>query len=201
MSLYSKLANSTKIVAISNYSCSERIEEFIAKYDFVIRFNAGSNEFYLLEKLKHKYSKKNDLCVINGWKNGHFGNLNAYKNKEILFSRPRCVSNIQYYFKDICVNQEVENLFKKYTDFINYIPLTVFYDFYNNYGIDHPTTGLITIYYLVKYLNKNVDCINFFIGQNLPNTFLSYNKNNKCPHNLKLESNILDILKVNRIIL
>jgi len=196
------IESANKIAAISNYKYSKDIEEFTKNYDIVIRFNNGSNTITLKDKLGRNFNNRNDICVLSGWQGvgGFFGNLNGYTNKTILFSRPKCVNGIKYKYKKICVQQSFEDNIKKYTKDINYIPLQVFYDFYDEYNYDHPTTGLITTYYICKYFNKKIDVINFFIEQNnLHNTFLNVMYN--YTHDISKESFILNSFNVNRIVI
>lgn len=180
-----------KIVLISNYKITPEIEQFTLSYDCVIRFNIGSN-IKILNQYNF-YNNKTDISVLSGWSNHNFGPMNGFQNQKILFSRPKCEQGIKYFYKHICVKQDFENTIKNYAQSINYIPLQVFYDFYHEYRYDHPTTGLIVLYYITKYLKINVDCINFYIDNKLYNTFS--NSNSMC-HKVFFERKILHTLNI-----
>lgn len=186
--------NNKKIIAVSNYAITPKTEEFISKYDCIIRFNSGSNPL-VLNKYSY-YNQLTDICVISGWRNANFGPMSGFKDQNILFSRPKCSEDIKYNYKYICVPQEFENLLKD-TKSINYIPLEYFYDFYNTYNYDHPTTGLITLYYIKEKLNYEIDCLNFFIDDQLYNIF--ENKYSIKSHNIHIEKKILDSLRIKQI--
>lgn len=181
-----------RTIAISNYKITPETECFASQYDCIIRFNIGSNPIIL--KKYPFYNGRTSISVLSGWHSGYFGPLEGFEDQTVLFSRPKCVNNILYYYKHICVKKEFEDAFKN-TKTLNYIPLYVFYDFYNEYAYDHPTTGLITLYYIYKILHLNIDCLNFFVDNKLYNTFSDIHPS-VCYHNLELEKNILDNLNI-----
>lgn len=191
------LSSSKKIIAISNYRITAETEQFSSEYDCIIRFNAGSNPIIL--KKYPFYNGKTSISVLSGWHIGYFGPLEGFEDQTVLFSRPKCVDNILYQYKNICIKQEFEDSLKN-TKLIDYIPLQVFYDFYHEYGYDHPTTGLIILYYIYKILKFKIDCLNFFVDDRLYNTFLNKKVKNNY-HNLILEKNILNNLNIKHYII
>lgn len=189
----SALCRNKKIIAISNYKTSKEIEDFAASYDFIIRFNKGSNEIFLNNY--EFYNKRTDLCVLSGWRRGDFGPVEGFKNKNILFSRPKHEDKLQNFYKAISVCKKFENDIQKQTNEIDYIPVEIFYDLHKNYKYHHPTTGMITLYYLKKILNIDFDCINFFQDENLFNVFLNKSLKGKV-HKIQIERKILEDLNI-----
>lgn len=183
-----------KIIAVSNYKITKETEKFISEYRHIIRFNSGSNPSVL--KQYEFYNQRTDVSVLSGWQEGDFGTIDGFCNQKILFSRPKCANNILYNFKNICVKQQFENNLKNVNvKSIDYMPLQIFYNFYNEYDYDNPTTGLITLYYIKKILNFPIDCLNFFIDDKLYNTFLK-NSPKETAHDLTKEKNILKDLNI-----
>jgi hypothetical protein len=89
-----KINSSTKIVAISNFDFSNEIEDYIKKYDCVIRFNCGANEMLLKKYQNTNSSISCDICVLSGFSKGFFGPIEGFRDKCILFSRPMKSENI-----------------------------------------------------------------------------------------------------------
>jgi len=203
--LTNKIQNAKTIALISNYKYSQKIEEFTDSYDLVVRFNEGSNQLSLEKKLHQNFNHKIDICVLSGWKNAYFGDMRGFYNKNILFSRPLCKKKLLYNYKHICIQKRLERQLSAYTQNIFYIPLSVFYKFYEQYKYDHPTTGLITAYYLSKYFTGKINCINFFVdasNNTIYNAFIGQTSLDKhIYHNLKLELSIFNSLNIDNIIL
>lgn len=193
-----KINTAKSIVAISNFEYSNEIERLTKNYDCVIRFNSGSNEI-ILKSYENLYNCKTDVCVLSGYTNGFFGPIEAFQNKCILFSRPKMEEKLLYRLNKIAVDENILKKINSITNNVSFIPIEIFYNFIRKYNYKHPTTGLITLFYIRSYLKKNIDAINFYpdIG-NFFNFFLkgSYRDN---PHNLKVEKNIIKDLEINNI--
>lgn len=191
------LFDSTKnIIAISNYKFNKETENIASKYDIIIRFNVGANQKIL--KQYTEYNSRTDLCCLSGYKTENFGPLDGFNSQHILFSRPKCQDNLQHFFKLICVKQEFEDSIKNNVGSINYIAPEIFNEFVHTYKYDHPTTGLMILYYIKKYLpHYQLDCMNFYVDNNLLNTF-THSVNSY--HKLNIERNILQNLGIHNII-
>lgn len=185
-----------KIVAISNFKISAETEHESSKYDLILRFNGGAN-IHNLKKYPF-YNNRTDVCILSGWKDGEFGDLSGFKNQKVLFSRPKYQNDLKYRYKDIAVDPSFEEKIKKYTNNISYIPLSVFYLLYDMYGYDHPTTGLISLFYFKYILNTNISGINFFCDDTLYNTFLHLKITG---HDIKMEKLIFSTLNIKNIII
>lgn len=186
------IKSSKKIIAISNLKCTEAIESYTRDYDCIIRFNKGSNEKVLNQ---HSfYNKQTDICCLSGWNDGDFGHMVGFLNKPILFSRPQYDTNIKYLYKKIYVRKDFLDKINPYTRNISFINWKVFSDFYDIYSYDHPTTGLITLWYIKHYLRKNIECVNFMQDSGYYNAFID---KSSVDHNFDLEKTILEELKIN----
>lgn len=193
---YSDFINK-KIVAISNYDFTPQIESEASKYDIIIRFNSGSNE-NILSGFTF-YNGRTDLSVLSGWIGGDFGNLNGFKDKRILFSRPKYSNDIKSSeLQKICVTDAFEKKIKQYSQDISYIPAAVFYEFYDKYKYYHPTTGLICIYYMKQILNLDITAINFCCGTKFYNTFL---KRQTPDHNIIIEKSVINDINITNILI
>jgi hypothetical protein len=174
---------------------SKETESLALKYDYIVRFNIGSNP-RILEQYDF-YNGKTDLCCLSGWSTENFGDIEGFVDKAILFSRPKCHPELKYFFKDICVNDKFHNKMLTYTKSLFYIEPHIFNQFCEEYKYDHPTTGLIILYYMKKSLSLNVDCINFFIDDDLYNHFggtgVAY-------HKIQKERKILESLNIRNIL-
>lgn len=174
---------------------SEQTESLALKYDCIVRFNIGSNPSIL--KQYDFYNGKTDLCCLSGWTTQNFGGLDGFIDKAILFSRPRCQPGLKYFFKDICVKDSFENEILQYTQNLFYIEPYIFNQFCEEYQYDHPTTGLMILYYLKKILQCNIDCMNFFVDENLYNCF---GYTDVAYHKVKRERKILESLDIRNIL-
>lgn len=183
------------IIAISNYKMSKETETLASKYDYIIRFNIGANQNILSQH--NFYNQRTDLCCLSGWRTEKFGEFDGFSNKNILFSRPKCQPGIKYFFKDICVTEKFEQKILEYTKNLFYIPIDIFHKFVEDYGYDHPTTGLMILYYFKVSLGFNIDCINFFVDNNLSNFFA---KTGKAYHKINKERKILESLNITNIL-
>lgn len=167
-----------------------------SKYDCVIRFNSGSNPNIL--KQYSFYSNRTDISVLSGWKKGKFGPLSAYKNQKILFSRPLKNTIKNRKFAWFGVEDKFIQDIKKYTDNFKFIPELVFEQIYQKYDYTHPTTGMVTLFYIKNYLNKNLDCVNFILSDNSLDHFFLKEKNfTEYSHDLIFEKQILNDLNIN----
>lgn len=189
------ISQSKKIIAISNYRFSKEIEEYIAAdYDCILRFNIGSNLDILNKEIF--FNKRVDVACLSGWRIEDFGPKSGFKNQKILVTRPKYSDNLMYRYKDIGVKPIFEKHLSAHTTNICYIPYEVCVDLYNKYNYDHPTSGLLTLYYIKNYLNENIEGINFFLGDNLYNDF---SKSNGGGHDIEKEKLIFKDLNINNI--
>lgn len=172
--------HANKILFISNAPITKPIHKIIDQYDYIVRFNSGSNPKILQDNYE-LYGDRVDLCVISGYQRGFFGDIEHFKNKDILFHRMIKNKSSQYIFEE----------FTRYTDKINFIPNDVFNKFNDEYldvGYVAPTTGLITIYYFCNILKLNITCLNFCADKNIRNYFLKKNgAGGKHEHEKELE--------------
>lgn len=184
-------------IAISSYKMTPETEEIASKYDTIIRFNIGSNE-KILQTYSY-YNGRTDLCGLSGFRTENFGPLDGFTQKHILFSRPKCQADLKHFFKLICIKQEFEDKLSKFASSINFIDPSIFNQFVDEYKYDHPTTGLIILYYLKKHLFiDQLDCINFYVDDDLFNSFAhTYNSY----HKINLERKILKDLLINNIVI
>lgn len=187
---------SKRIVAISNLKFSEQVESFAKDYDCIIRFNKGSNE-KVLKKFCF-YNGRIDICCLSGWKNGDFGPMIGFTDKPILFSRPKFNKKLQYLYQKIYIKQTFINNISNHTCNLSFIPWEVFVSFYDKYKYDHPTTGLIVLWFIKNYINTNIDCVNFMQDENLYNVFINKGSSK---HMIALEKKILSDMNVNNYII
>lgn len=197
MSTIDFIQNSKKIVAISNFKFSKDIEDFCSQYDCIIRFNSGSNPL-ILQKQSF-YNGRVDVCALSGWSGGYFGSLDGFKDKKILCTRPNYLDEkYDNWYKNISIKQEFIDDIQKYTTKINYISYKIFVDFNNMYDYIHPSSGLITLFYIKKYLNTNIDCVNFFVDKTMYNYFINVPTK---VHQVDKEKEIMQTLNINNIII
>lgn len=160
---------SNKILLISNAIVTNSICHIINQYDYIVRFNSGSNP-YILSSSEYKdlYGERVDLCVINGHHTGRWGDLSGFKDKHILF-------NYLINHKD---NQYILHEFQKYTNNIKIIDNNIYNQFLQKYDYKQnrvPTTGLLTIYHLAENLGLEITCLNFFLDNQMKHFVLKKN--------------------------
>lgn len=190
------LKNSKSVVAISNYRFSKNIEDIASKYDCIVRFNAGANPITIKQYNKF-YNNRTDIASINGWPNGFFGPLDGFNNIPILFSRPKYEKINDSKIKEPNHFLVKEHFVKKINhNNIDFIPYKTYSEFVANYNYNNPSTGLLTAYYIKKYLNTNLNCINFFIDEKMFNCIL--NKSTTA-HNTIKEKEIFNSLNIRNI--
>lgn len=192
-----KIIQANKIVAISNYKTSREIEELSDKYDCILRFNSGANPKVLKDKNKF-YNGRVDVAVLNGWNQGFFGDLNEFKDIPVLFSRPKKDEND---FQPINPSGTflVRNNFLDKFNHNNYafISYQVYLDFIQKYKCIHPSSGLLTLFFIKNYLNSSIEGINFLTDDEMYNTFL---KKKAQYHNFEVEKTIFSDLNVKNIV-
>jgi len=174
------------VLLISNAISLVPLLDIINSYDYIVRFNGGSNPI-LLQKEKHIYGDKVDLCVLNGHFTGRFGDLSGFKDKKILFHK--MVNHEK--------NKQILEQIGKYTNDLSIIPDNVHNEFINKYQYDSPTIGLITIFYLSEVLKLEITCLNFFQNEKLTNRLTDMNVNTG--HVYEKELHIYQNIKCNKI--
>ena len=174
------------VLLISNAISLVPLLDIINSYDYIVRFNGGSNPF-LLQKEKHIYGDKVDLCVLNGNFNSNFGDLNGFKDKKILFHRMVNHEKNKHILDDII----------KYTEDLNIIPNSVHNEFIDKYQYASPTIGLITIFYLSEVLKLEITCLNFFQDEKITNRLTNMNVNPR--HIYEKELQIYQKIKCSKI--
>ena len=196
--IFSKIIQAKNIVAISNYKTSREIEELSDKYDCILRFNSGANPKVLKDKNKF-YNGRVDVAVLSGWNMGFFGDLNEFKDIPVLFSRPKKDEND---FQPINPSGTflVRNNFLDKFNHNNYafISYQVYLDFIEKYKCIHPSSGLLTLFFIKNYLNSSIEGINFLTDEQMYNIFLN-KKAHK--HTFEIEKSIFSDLKIENIII
>lgn len=187
------LKGAKSIIAISNYKASRSIENLSARYDCIVRFNSGANPLEVSRRNLF-YNLRTDVAVLSGWAKGEYGSLRGFKNIPILFSRPKdkgdgsqtLKPHSEFFVKDLFLSR-----FKR-KDF-SFVPYGVYCDFVSEFNYLHPSSGLLTLFYIKRYLNKNFEVINFFIDSKMHNTFLNLPSVN---HSFNYEKMIFNKLKL-----
>lgn len=200
MNAFDIINKSNKIIAISNYEFSKEIEDYASNFDCIIRFNKGSNPISLSSQISNVFNNRVDVCVLSGWPTGDFGPLQGFEKKIILFSRPKFEKSLTGMHRKISVGDYFLNKITKHTNNISFIPHEIFLDLHKEEKYDHPTTGFITAYYIKKFLNKQIELVNFFRQdkKKLYNCFLDKSVSSST-HNLSKESKILSDLGIKNI--
>jgi len=193
-----KLKLSNKILIISNAKHKNNLQDFINSYDFIIRFGEGSNS-EILTRIGH-LGTKTDLCCLNGWGEQFLEPINGFKDKHILLTRPTYQQKFCNFYKFIHIKKPIIEKLKSVTEHINTIPWEIFLNFSTKYNYWHPTSGIITIYYIAQLVDKSkLTVLNFFQDDNLYNNVTDKFKDSESNHNIKLEKRILSDLELNHI--
>lgn len=194
------LNKANRVIAVSNLTLNANTELKLKQYDCIVRFNKGSNPLEL--SLYPDYNGIVDVCVLSGWKKGDFGNLEGFVDKPILFGRPKYYKNIIDYLQVIAVKPAIHNSIINYTSNIQFIPEKIYHDFVKHFKYYHPTTGLITLFYIKEYCNKNLECINFlYINNMINNIYTNITDHSNHSHDLCKEQEILKKLNITNHIL